>query len=75
MALLGTKGINQTEKELRLVGYDIDGKDFWMATNRHDLTPEEVALVYKPCWDFEIFFGWWKRHLKVYHLSPKADMG
>jgi len=75
VVLLGTKGINQTEKELRLVGYRIDGKDFWVATNRHDLTAEEVAQVYKLRWNIETFFGWWKRHLKVYHLIARSEYG
>jgi hypothetical protein len=73
--LLGTTGINQTKKELRLVGYHIDGKDFWVATNRYDLTAEEVAEVYKLRWNIETFFGWWKRHLKVYHLIARSEYG
>lgn len=75
IVLLGTKGINQTEKELRLVGYRIDGKEFWVATNRYDLTAEEVAQVYKLRWNIETFFGWWKRHLKVYHLIARSEYG
>ena len=75
VVLLGTKGINQTEKELRLVGYHIDGKDYWVATNRYDLTAEEVAHVYKLRWNIETFFGWWKRHLKVYHLIARSEYG
>ncbi len=75
VVLLGTKGVNQTEKELRLVGYHIDGKDFWVATNRYDLTAEEVAQIYKLRWNIETFFGWWKRHLKVYHLIARSEYG
>ena len=75
VVLLGTKGTNQTEKELRLVGYRIDGKDYWIATNRYDLTAEEVAEVYKLRWNIETFFGWWKRHLKVYHLIARSKYG
>jgi len=75
VVLLGTKGINQTEKELRLVGYRVDGKDYWIATNRYDLTAEEVAQVYKLRWNIETFFGWWKRHLKVYHLIARSEYG
>lgn len=75
VVLLGTKGINQTEKELRLVGYRVDGKDYWIATNRHDLTAEQVAQVYKLRWNIETFFGWWKRHLKVYHLIARSEHG
>lgn len=75
VVLLGTKGINRTEKELRLVGYRVDSKDYWIATNRHDLTAEEVAQVYKLRWSIEAFFSWWKRHLKVYHLIARSQYG
>lgn len=75
VVLLGTKGVNQTEKELRVVGYHVDGKDFWIATNRYDLTAEQIAQVYKLRWNIETFFGWWKRHLKVYHLIARSRYG
>jgi hypothetical protein len=75
VVLLGTKGTNQTEKDLRLVGYRVDGKVFWIATSRHDLTAEEVAQVYKLRWNIETFFGWWKRHLGVYHLIARSEYG
>jgi hypothetical protein len=75
IVLLGTKGINQTEKELRVVGYRVDGNDYWVATSRHDLTAEQVAQVYKLRWTIETFFGWWKRHLKVYHLIARSEYG
>jgi len=75
VVLLGTKGQNQTEKELRLVGYRVDGTDYWIATNRNDLTSEEIAEVYKLRWNIETFFGWWKRHLKVYHLIARSKYG
>lgn len=75
VVLLGTKGVNQTEKELRLVGFRADGKDFWIATNRHDLTGEQVAQVYELRWTIETFFGWWKRHLGVYHLIARSKYG
>ena len=75
IVLLGTKGSTLAEKEVRLVGYRVDHKDFWVATNRHDLTAEEVAEVYKLRWSVETFFGWWKRHLKVYHLIARSEYG
>ena len=75
IVLLGTPGINQTEKELRVVGYEVDGIKYWVATNRYDLTAEQVALVYKLRWDIEKFFAWWKRHLKVYHLIARSEYG
>lgn len=72
---LGTPGINQTEKPVRLVGYTIEDKDYWVATDRFDLSAENVALVYKLRWDIEKFFAWWKRHLKVYHLFARSRNG
>jgi hypothetical protein len=73
--LLGQQGINQTKESLRLVGYTIEGKEYWIATDRFDLTAEQIALIYKLRWDIETFFAWWKRHLKVYHLISRSRHG
>ena len=75
MVLLGTAGINQTQKPLRLVGYTIEGTDYWVATDRFDLNAEQIAFVYKLRWNIETFFAWWKRHLKVYHLFARSRNG
>jgi hypothetical protein len=72
---LGTEGGNQTERDVRVVGYKADGKTYWVATDRFDLTGEQIALVYKLRWTIESFFGWWKRHLKVYHLIARSPYG
>jgi len=73
--LLGTPGVNQTKKAVRLVGYIVDNKTYWIATDRFDLTAEQVAYVYMLRWEIEKFFGWWKRHLKVYHLFARSKNG
>lgn len=73
--LLGKEGVNQTQTPLRLVGYTVEGKSYWVATNRFDLAAEQIAQVYKMRWDIETFFGWWKRHLKVYHLISRSRHG
>jgi hypothetical protein len=73
--LLGQPGPSQTQKPLRLVGYHVDGKKYWVATDRFDLTAEEIALIYKLRWEIEKFFGWWKRHLRVYHLIARSKYG
>ena len=73
--LLGLQGINQTKTPLRLVGYQVSGKNYWIATDRFDLTAEQVAQIYKLRWDIEKFFAWWKRHLRVYHLISRSQNG
>lgn len=75
VVLLGTPGINKTEENVRLVAYRVGGKEYWIATNRFDLTAEQIAMVYKLRWEIEKFFAWWKRHLKVYHLIARSEYG
>lgn len=75
VVLLGTPGVNQTKESVRLVGYEVDGVKYWVATSRLDLSAEQVAVIYKLRWDIETFFAWWKRHLKVYHLIARSEHG
>ncbi|MGW8209650.1 MAG: IS4 family transposase [Syntrophobacteria bacterium] len=75
IVLLGTANVNQTQKEVRVVGYRIDDIDYWVATDRRDLAAEQVAFVYKLRWQIEKFLAWWKRHLKVYHLIARTEYG
>jgi hypothetical protein len=74
--LLGTvENNNQTENSVRLVGYRVDGVDYWVATDRRDLAAEQIAKIYKLRWQIENFFAWWKRHLRVYHLIARSEYG
>jgi hypothetical protein len=75
IVLLGTPGVNQTEEEFRVVGYGVDNVNCWVATDRYDLTAEQIAMIYKLRWNIETFFAWWKRHLKVYHLIARSRYG
>ncbi len=75
VVILESTKINKTEEAIRLVGYEVDGVKYWIATNRFDLTAEQVAASYKLRWDIENFFAWWKRHLKVYHLIARSEHG
>ena len=72
---LGTSGQNQTKKPVRVVGYKIAGTKYYVATDRHDLTAEQIATIYKLRWTIENFFKWWKEHLKVYHLIARSEYG
>ncbi|MCB0197808.1 MAG: IS4 family transposase [Anaerolineae bacterium] len=75
MVLLGSEYLNQTERPIRLIGYRVKGKIYWIATNRYDLSAEQVAEIYRLRWRIEDFFKWWKQHLKVYHLISRSYHG
>lgn len=75
MVLLGTKKVNQTKKEVRVVAYRVKDIEYWIATDRFDLSAENVANIYKLRWDIESFFAWWKRHLKVYSIIARSNYG
>jgi len=75
MVLLGQAGVNQTEQALRVVGYKVGKSKYWIATDRFDLSAEQIAHIYKLRWNIEKFFAWWKRHLRVYHLIARSKHG
>lgn len=41
------------------------GEPFCIATNRFDLTAEEIAEIYRLRWQIELFFKWIKQHLRI----------
>jgi hypothetical protein len=75
MARLGSQPEQQTKTDVRVVTYEVEGKIYLVATDRMDLTAEEVAHVYKLRWSIESFFKWWKKHLGVYHLISRNENG
>ncbi len=58
-----------------LVGFRVRGKVYWVTTDREDLSAEEISFIYSLRWRIETLFGWWKRHLKVYHLISRNSHG
>lgn len=58
-----------------LVGFKSRGKLYWVATDRQDLTAEQIAFIFSLRWRIETFFAWWKRHLNVYHLISRSPHG
>ena len=72
---LGAPRANQTQRPVRVVGYRVEDKNYWLATNRFDLPAADIALIYKLRWGIEKFFGWWKQHLNVYPLIARSPYG
>jgi hypothetical protein len=72
---LGAPTANQTQRPVRVVGYRVDGKEYWVAISRFDLPAADIALIYKLRWEIEKFFGWWKQHLNVYPLIARSSYG
>ncbi len=67
--------VRQTNQFVWL-GIVLMAKYIGLATYRSGLKAEEIVYIYKLQWNIEIFFGWWKRHLKVYSaLSQDRNMG
>lgn len=66
---------NCTLTPVRLVVFRAGRKIYWIATNRFDLTAEQIAEIYRLRWAIEVFFGWWKRHMRVYHLIARTHYG
>jgi hypothetical protein len=63
---LGTKDINITEKQYRVISViDSDGKILTFVTNIFEYTSEEIAWLYKKRWEIELFFKWIKQNLKI----------
>jgi len=58
-----------------LIGFKSRGKIYWIATDRDDLSAEQIAFIFSLRWEIETFFAWWKRHLKVYHLISRNYHG
>lgn len=72
---LGAPGVNLTANPVRVIGYCIGNAKYYVATDRLDLTADQIALIYKLRWNIEKFFQWWKKRLKVYHLIARSEYG
>ena len=75
VVILGCETSVQTQRDVRLIAYTIEDTHYWIATNRFDLTAEQIAEAYKLRWEIESFFAWWKRHLAVYHILARSEYG
>lgn len=75
LVLLGSEGINQSRREVRVIGYQEGGQRFWIATDRLSLAAEEIVLVYSLRRAVKSFFAWWEPYLAVYPLVARSRYG
>jgi hypothetical protein len=75
MVILGKHEKVKTKLPVRVVGYKIEGIEYFIATDRFDLSAEQIAAIYKLRWKIETFFKWWKQYLSVYHLIARSEYG
>lgn len=66
---------HRMQQPVYLVGFRSRGTIYWVVTDRADLTAEQIAFIFSLRWEIEIFFAWWKRHLKVYHVISRNRHG
>lgn len=66
---------HRMQQPVYLVGFRSRGTIYWVVTDRADLTAEQIAFIFAFRWEIEVFFAWWKRHLKVYHLISRNRHG
>lgn len=66
IVILGGYGTKMSNS-LRLVELIDSSKNepFYIATNRNDLTAQQIADIYRLRWQIETFFKWIKQHLKI----------
>lgn len=68
------KGAKRMKELLRLVVFrDEQGRVYHFLTNRFDLSPCTIAMLYRKRWQIETFFKWIKQHLKIKHLFGFSD--
>jgi len=53
--------LHKMSHSLFVVGFKSRGKTYWIATDRDDLTAEQIAFIYSLRWQIENFFAWWKK--------------
>ena len=75
IVILGSSKNSSTKIPLRVVGYRVGGKTYWIATDRLDLSAKQIAQIFLLRWKIEVFFGWWKCRLNVYHLLARSWHG
>jgi hypothetical protein len=65
----------RVSRKVKSVRVSEDEFDVWLITDRMDLLPEIIALLYQYRWQIEIFFRWLKCTLGCRHLLAESENG
>jgi hypothetical protein len=63
------------QKRYRLIGFEVVGSKFRIATNRFELSTLQIIVLYAYRWQIELFFKFIKRTLKGIHLFNHSENG
>ena len=66
-----------TKNEFRLIEGEIKetGEPIYWITNVLDLSPYEIAAIYKQRWEIEVFFKFIKQNLNFKHFVSRSENG
>lgn len=75
--LLISRRQKYTNGTYRLIKATIDqtNEPIHFLTNILDMSPYEIAAIYKQRWDIEVFFRFLKQHLNLNHIISRNDNG
>jgi len=62
---LGTPQCRSQKRHRVVVFRDFEGREIRVVTDLMQVTPEQIAQIYKARWQIEVFFRWIKQHLNI----------
>jgi hypothetical protein len=62
---LGTPQCRSKQRHRVVTFQDFEGREIRVVTDLMQVTPEQIAQMYKARWQIEVFFRWIKQHLNV----------
>jgi IS4 transposase len=62
---LGTLQCRSEKRHRVVIFQDFEGREIRVVTDLMQVTPEQIAQMYKARWQIEVFFRWIKQHLNI----------
>ncbi|MEK3725874.1 IS4 family transposase [Paenibacillus sp. FSL H8-0034] len=70
---LGTPQCRSEKRHRVVIFRDFEGREIRVVTNLMQVTPEQIAQMYKARWQIEVFFRWIKQHLNLTTLFGTTE--